>query len=1225
MTARLALPLALAALAAVPPVPQDGQSPFRVALERAEGALAAGDVEGCRPLVQRALERDRKSMAAWDLRARLAEKAGDLDDRIYSRHVEYRLALAQGRPKEELATLRARLEELDPVARDLYGMKERFLAKLAPIAEKYEEEERPHSAIRVLKQILALDPENAEAQAAIERIAASPDPSLAGDAKPKDLFADVSDEWIAEFDAKHAEWSDRAKLERENYVTHTNAGYEVLVRSAEAMEQMNAFYRQFFRYGTEEHGGSVPRIDLHVFKARDDYLKLGIGPPVEWSGGHFTGGAVETYISSTFEDMVGTLFHEAAHQFVSLATNAVGWLNEGLASFFEGTRILPNGTVIMNMPANHRLFPLAARMEKGWMEHAQDGYDPNESSSMPEKAPTFRIVVENKYTWGPPWYAPTWGLVYFCYNYQDPVDGRYVYRAGFQEFIDKSGGRVGEGAIKNFEEVVLANPKPPLKGVDRDGAAEVALPKTVAELDDVWKAWILRLRDEQSGVLELTRPYAQWGRYAAANKDYVVAREHFEKGLVQNPGDYDLLLEFADLLSAHFEDTDRAAKLALEALYFLEQAPERDEKKIRDVERLLSKLDPRHETLAEVHDGMAAAARGVVERYAAAGYDTMVMDVAWRTGNDLKLEDMFAVYEEAVRRTKKTLAIWELAYNERDLEGWETGAGIFRADGTAIASSFEEFDEDRFDFRSLGLDRVTGGDFSIEVQVQAPKGEVNFCGIAFGRKDAANFHGLLLFPGKTTADGTADTGYVDLMTAHGSSMKTWLHIPVETAPAADGRSRSEVWHDLRVDVVGRNVDVWFDGEMIGTREFPSRDVLHGGFGLVTGPGDARYRDVRFLARDARDPASAIERTVRIEELEARTGGAVGGSYIGKVPPFPRVKRWVQGERTSWGEAGHVPQLVVFWSKVQNDLVRIDRWLQHLHESYADAGLQIVLVGSTHDDAAVESYLADHPMPGAIAVDHLEPDASGIGDSFELYFIRRFNLPRVLLLDLDHTVVWEGDPGFEVNVPPVEPYESFLDDPLKELLQRRKLVDLVAWRRQWSERGAELLAQGAFLELLPALRKAAEFDPRFAPEAGQAARSLRAVEAAVADLEGTGDSLASQGAEPALETLVEWATEGLGMELEGRTKRALSSFVRSDNVRDWRMTVNDCEKWAKKADPRKAPELLDDLEKRSGAIVEALVTDLRAAADVEDWEAFTEHAKGAEARPARWLALEYFRW
>ena len=49
-----------------------------------------------------------------------------------------------------------------------------------------------------------------------------------------------------------------------------------------------------------------------IFKTRDEYLKKGSGPPVEWSGGQFTGGSVETYVGDGgFEEMAGTLFHEA--------------------------------------------------------------------------------------------------------------------------------------------------------------------------------------------------------------------------------------------------------------------------------------------------------------------------------------------------------------------------------------------------------------------------------------------------------------------------------------------------------------------------------------------------------------------------------------------------------------------------------------------------------------------------------------------------------------------------------------------------------------------------------------------------------------------------------------------------------------------------------------------------------------------------------------------------
>src|SRR6185295_4294127 len=103
--------------------------------------------------------------------------------------------------------------------------------------------------------------------------------------------------------------------------TYTDAGYQVLVRAGEAMEQMNAFYRQFFHYGTEEDKRGVTRIELRIFKNRAEYLEFG-SSVAEWSGGQFTGDAVETYIDVGFDGMTQTLFHEAAHQFVGLATNA---------------------------------------------------------------------------------------------------------------------------------------------------------------------------------------------------------------------------------------------------------------------------------------------------------------------------------------------------------------------------------------------------------------------------------------------------------------------------------------------------------------------------------------------------------------------------------------------------------------------------------------------------------------------------------------------------------------------------------------------------------------------------------------------------------------------------------------------------------------------------------------------------------------------------------------
>ena len=1198
-------------------------SPFRQALDRAERALLNGDLEGAHAQLVRALERDRRAVDAWDALARWAAMAADRDQEVYARHKQHDLAVAQGRDRKELRRLREELVLLDPIAVDLFQLRDRFLRRLVDLATSYEKADRPHGAIRIWKQVLALDPENVEAPAAIERIAASPDPSLAEHAKPKDLFADVDAEWIEEFDAAHATWDTAAELERSNYITVTDAGYEVLVRAAEAMEQMNSFYRQFFRYGTEEDGKNVPRIRVHIFKTREEYLTLGIGPPVEWSGGHFTGGAVETYVEGGFESMVGTLFHEAAHQFVSLATNAVGWLNEGLASFFEGTRILPNGTVIMNMPANHRLFPLAERMDKGWMAHAQDGYDPNDSSSTPEKAPTFRILIENRYSWGPPWYAPTWGLVYFLYNYQDPVDGRFVYRAAFQEFINASGGKTGDSAVGTFTEVVLAHPKPAYKV---EGAGAVTLPATVEEIDAVWKAWTLALREEVQGNVTKAKPYGDWGRYAVEAGDYVDALEHFEKGLVANPGDVDLLLAFADLLEEHFDDSDRAAKLAAEALYWLERQDVPDERKIKDVERLLAKLDPKLRTLGRLQEEMAVAVRGLVERYGAAGLDLMVMDVAWRGVAELGLDDLITPYSDAVARTGRDLSLWSLAYNEEDLSGWVGGtAQDFRPDGSLLRARFGEYEPGNFDFRFLTMDRVTAGDFSMEVELLADPDAIQFAGLVWGRKTGNTFHGFLHFPARNAGEGTVLQGWVDLITAFGTSnIKTWRHLPVPPAEqVAEGRSSSGAWRKLRVDVVGKMVDLWFDGELVASHAFPSREVLYGGFGLVCGPGECAFKNVRFLSRDPRDPAAEILRAKRVAANDSTAEGSDNGSWLGKVPPFPRAKRWVQGQRTSFLDKGEVPQLVVLWSLAQNEMIRVDEWLSYLAEEHAGVGLEVFSVAAMVDDAQLDAYLETHPFPGTMLVDFLEENTSGIGEAFEQYSIRKFNLPRVLLLDVDGTVIWEGDPGFPLNQPPVEPFASYLDDPLQELIDRGKLYELRNWRAQWEDESLPALRGGDLPGVIEHLLAAEQFD-RSLQGVGRARHVIDALRSAALDLEDTGARLAEREAEAAFVTLIEWM-DAAGFAPTPVELRAVKKVLESDGAEDWEKALKLTGRFlkAKRGTPEEnGAELLSGLEALEGLFVDELLGDLASCAGAGNWEAFERLINEAPGRPSVWLARKF---
>ncbi len=1200
---------------------------FNVAVKNAENSLEQKDLKAAREWIFRALERDAKSTVAWDLRARLAEAEGDRDEEIYSLHREYRFLIAQKAPKATSDALRAKLTALDPVAKDLLELSKTFIAKFAPIAEQYEKEKRPHSAIRVHKQMLALDPELETSRAAIEKLASAPDPSLAEDAKPKDLLADVSKQWIKEHDAAHNTWDTKSELVRANYTTKTDAGYECMVRAGEAMEQMNAFYRVFFHYGTPDDKKTVPRIELRIFKNRDEYLSLGSNPP-KWSGGIFIGDAVETYVGQGgFQEMIGTLFHESAHQFVSLGTNAAGWLNEGLASFFEGCRILQNGTVLMNEPADHRLFPLVDRMKNGWMSNATDGFDPSNPDSEPKTAPSFRIVLEDEYGWGPPWYAPTWGVVFFLYNYQDPADGRYVYRDSFREFVDASGGKSGKAAITTFEKVVLGKPKPPIKGFKRpDGSKDMALPKTVDELNEVWKNWMVQLSEERSGKLEVKRPWLQWARCAVLDKDPKTAQEHFEKGLVANPTDVATLVEFAQFL-AEQKNTDRATKLMLAAVRVLESAEKPDQKSIDVCDRLLDKWDGKRQSLERVHKELVAASKSIVARYEAEKLPMMVMDVSWRLATQHEIPELFESYRTALESSRRSLQLWELAYNEKDLSGWAAvGDSGFKADGQVLQAKFGEYAADKFDFQILTLDRVTSGDFSMEAEVQVDRGKVNFCGLVFGRKGSSNFHALILFPGVDKNDGTAGSGFVDLASSYGSgSFKTWRHSPVETKLEA-GVSTTGVWHRLRVDISGTSVDTWFDGEFLSTQEFGSLDVVRGNFGLIIGPGEARYRNVRFMARDGRDPASKIERDVRILALR-ELGKPINGSYLGMIPPFPTVQKWAQKARKSWTDVGPVPQLLVLWSVAQNEIIPIDGWLREFAEKTKDLDLQIVSIASPNDAEAIDEYLKSHTFPGSVGVDSRPVGTFGTGDTNQAYFTTRFNLPRLVLLDIDRTVVWEGDPGFVSNQRWKPGDESFIDTPFAELVEKRKLKQFEKWIADWP-RVQAALHDGELAANAQALKDALLYDPKAVPEVADARQKFAQLVSSGEAFDATAASIVRDECDPAISVLADWMKLA-GKAPDKKQQLALKGLLDSKVAKAWASIPVAIENYRKKSkkepDPALAPDLAAKIDALPGRFPRELAADLKSALAKGDSVAFEKLLDEHARRPTLWFAREFLHW
>ena len=663
----------------------------------------------------------------------------------------------------------------------------------------------------------------------------------------------------------------------------------------------------------------------------------------------------------------------------------------------------------------------------------------------------------------------------------------------------------------------------------------------------------------------------------------------------------------------------------------LERADPRDEDAIRKLERQLGKLDPKRRSLEKLQGEIAAYARSLVQRYQGAELPMMVMDLSWRLGNDLKLPDLFPVYEEAVRAGGRSLAIWDLAYNEHDLDGWSSaGNTTFESRGEYLDAHFEDDEAGQFDFRTMALDRVASGDFSMEVQVLARKGENVFSGIVFGQKDANSFHAVIWFPGKPAdelAEGVVDTGYVDMTSFYGpGQFKTWHHIPIGAGEAAAGAGRTSTggkWHTLRIDVSSRFVDLWIDGQLYATQEFPSLAVLQGRFGLICGLGSARFRNVRYLARDPRDPASAIEREVRLESVRGEGKANPSGSYLGVVPPWPSLERVLGNERSSWEEAGPVPQLLALWSIEQNEAIEITKWLTDVHQRYADTGLRVVSVCSPNDAERIEEYLVEHPLPDTVGVDLRPENTIGIGETNELFFTRRFNLPRVLLLDIDQRVVWEGDPGFSVGLPFEQQEVSFLETPLSELVARRKLVELFAWRPEF-ERAAAALHDGDLAAALPVLQAALELDDDTADEVGRARAWLAAVETAIAEPANLRPLLERDEADPAMQALLDWFPL-FGKEVTKEREKALKFALASKTSKDWTTAIRAMTRYGNQRGEfaGKAAELIGRLRPLTGRFPAELADDLEAA--LGDEAAFDELVAQAAQRPRRWLARSVFGW
>src|SRR5689334_22818958 len=342
--------VALVASAAPARVPEPGRDDLRAAQE----LLAAKDFEGAARLLAERLRRGGSDGALCELYARTLANLGRLDESAHWYEQAAQGLSLEGQDPAARQAL-AGVRRSDPLA----ARREAFFAKVASTLADCGAEllEQGHNlrAIELLERLPPIATGRtservaellAKARAAFERLELDGGGGeTAAGARP-----------LLEFESKH-------------YKLAANLEQETAQRVADLMDDLYGFYVQVYFDGNEKKArGAKATIRIHPDRA--DMLKSWDGgdpPEGWWSPGENTVHCYDSRSngSGSLDWMLETLFHEASHQFMSLLSQGgfvPAWINEGTASFFEGTVAMADHRVLWPEAARLRLQPLVAQL-----------------------------------------------------------------------------------------------------------------------------------------------------------------------------------------------------------------------------------------------------------------------------------------------------------------------------------------------------------------------------------------------------------------------------------------------------------------------------------------------------------------------------------------------------------------------------------------------------------------------------------------------------------------------------------------------------------------------------------------------------------------------------------------------------------------------------------------------------------------------------------------------
>jgi len=517
--------------------------------------------------------------------------------------------------------------------------------------------------------------------------------------KPKGSAAKLARE-----DAKHSDWEDPWEVKGDNYTVRTDLPLETAERISLAMEQMNRFYRKVFH--VKERGGDTARVALAVHKTYEQFKE--VEQPGEGVAGFFVPNVnkVATYDPRSEGESLGelwsTLFHEASHQFTHLISADLipSWLNEGTASYFEGARLLANGTVETNLVPEGRLLALEAEIRRG--------------------TPTLKQVVSYFEPGSYPgeYYAVGRGLVYFLQNYEDERCER-VYRPLYLDYLAAYGSGGKHDPLERFVEYFVTRAKQP-------GSA------SFEDFERRWQEWIHALHGLYFGGPERADELVLRARKQREKKKSEAAIESYRWALRKRPGDVLASLELSDVLAERGEGD--AALFHARAAFESARAFTDPEQRVpgpseltagaleRDAGARIAKCDPEFAKAFAAADGLflagtQEAARAYAEKEFPLAALVLLDGARTLAGERAVLAQVRAkIAQDSGADTRR----WRRVPAGADLAAWEAGAG-WKADGEALVvesdgPSFCTLREEppaRFRFEvTLALEDFDEGDFA---------------------------------------------------------------------------------------------------------------------------------------------------------------------------------------------------------------------------------------------------------------------------------------------------------------------------------------------------------------------------------------------------------------------------------------------------------------------------------------------------------------------------------